>query len=165
VGGELLGPTVKTYTYLMDTRTLSSLPWSVLFNHTSSISADTSAGSTFWASTRTSSGSTRLTSISLAGNGLLLRGVPGVLGRGTSKLLALWTGEPGTGFNGFDLERSRCVRDSDERVALNFLMEDRVEERGRSECCDADDRGRLGVNGIDLGGLGVDAGAIVVSWL
>jgi hypothetical protein len=56
------------------------------------------------------------------------------------------------------------VRDSEESEALNFLMEDialGVDERGKSEYCDADDNGRFGVNGM-RDGLGVGGGAIVV---
>jgi hypothetical protein len=124
------------------------------------MSPDTSPGSTFCASTSTSSGSTRLTSISLVeggGNGLLLllRGVPGVLGRVTSKLLTLLTGEAGTGFNdGFVFVRRRCERDSDESEALNFLIEDIEEWADES---DVDESGRFGVNGAGLVGFkGVD---------
>jgi hypothetical protein len=67
--------------------------------------------------------------------------------------------------SGLDLERSRCVRDSDESVALNFLREDSalgVDERGRSEWLDAADNGRFGVNRIGRDGLGVDVGAMLV---
>ena len=132
------------------------------------MSAETSAASTFWASTRTSSGSTRLTSISLvvAGNGLLLRGVPGVFGRETSRLVVLRAGEPGTGLSGFERASRRWVRDSDDSDALNFLIDDMgplgVVDRGSSECCDTDDSGRLGVNGMVRVGLGVGSGAMVV---
>jgi hypothetical protein len=80
----------------------------------------------------------------------LLRGVPGVFGRATSRLLALRAGEPGTVFKGLDFERSRCERDSEVSVALNFLTDDitlGVVERGMSEYCETDDNGRLGVNG------------------
>ena len=58
------------------------------------------------------------------------------------------------------------MRDSEVSVALNFLMEDMaalagVEERGRSLCWEAAERGRFGVNGMGRLGLGVDVGAIV----
>ena len=68
--------------------------------------------------------------------------------------------------SGFERASRRWVRDSDDSDALNFLIDDMgplgVVDRGSSECCDTDDSGRLGVNGMVRVGLGVGSGAMVV---
>jgi hypothetical protein len=155
-------------THLMETMTLSSLPWSRLaaLSHASSTSPETSPGSTDWKSTRTSSGSTLLTSILLVpgiSDGLSApsrRGVAGVLG------LLVEVGVPGTGARidlGFTVV---LVRDSEEMGALYFLCVDerifgvvaRANLASRSEIepledVEDDDSGRLGVKGAGLVGL------------
>jgi hypothetical protein len=113
-------------TDLMETMTLSSLPWSRLaaFSHASSTSPEMSPASTVSKSTKTSSGSTLLTSILLAAGinkGLSApsrRGVPGVRG------LLVDVGVPGTGAR-LDLGLTVLLaRDSDETEALYFLCVD-----------------------------------------
>ena len=152
----------------METMTLSSLPWSRLaaFSHDSSTSPDISPGSTVWKSTRTSSGSTLLTSILLVvgiNNGLSApsrRGVPGVLG------LLVEVGVPGTGARAYLGFAVLLVRDSEEIVALYFLCVDErmlgaavranlasMSETEPLEDVEDVDNGRLGVNGAGLEGL------------
>jgi hypothetical protein len=152
----------------METMTLSSLPWSRLaaLSHASSTSPEISPGSTVWKSTKTSSGSTLLTSILLVAgisDGLSApsrRGVPGVLG------LLVDVGVPGTGARvdlGFTV---LLVRDSEEIGALYFLCVDErifavvvranlasMSEIEPLEDVEDVDNGRLGVKGAGLVGL------------
>lgn len=154
-------------TNLMETMTLSSLPWSRLaaLSHASSTSPETSPGSTVWKSTRTSSGSTLLTSILLVAgieDGLSApsrRGVPGVLG------LLVEVGVPGTGARanlGFTV---LLVRDSEEIAALYLCVDARIlgmcvranlasmSEIELLEEIEELEMGRLGVKGTGLVGL------------
>ncbi|EED77073.1 predicted protein, partial [Postia placenta Mad-698-R] len=115
-----------------------------------------------WKSTRASSGSTLLTSISLIfgkGSGLSapLRGVVGVLGLEPEELdPSVFVGVPGTEAS-LGLGLLTClVRDSVDRAALNFFAEPRrlgVVDRGmrpvfvRSSL--EAEKGRFGVNGTE----------------
>lgn len=74
------------------------------------------------------------------------------------------TGEAGTVLNvvdgtGFDFERIRCERLSEDNVALNFLIELigplLVEVEVLPDLSDAADKGRLGVNGVGRVAVGV----------
>jgi hypothetical protein len=176
---KLFPPKQMLIYYRIDTMTLSSWPWSclMLFSHASSISPLTSPTSTVCESTRTCSGSTLLTSISLVEGikeglsaPLRLLGVPGVLGRLCDP--SFFVGVPGTGAN-VDLDLKVVdglffERDSTERGALYFLCVEfrRIgvltrERRALRESAEDEllivvevvdtldwaDRGRLGVNG------------------
>lgn len=119
-----------------------------------SISADKSAASTVSKSTKTSSGSTLLTSISLialgAGLGAPLRGVVGVFGRDVVPSAGdFLAGEVLVAADrGLDLDR---VRDSEVRGALYFLRPLGVAGTGNREMSSLDteaERGRRGVNDI-----------------
>lgn len=147
-------------TYRTETMTLSSLPWSraAAFSQASSISPEISPGSTVWKSTRTDSGSTLLTSISLvAGINIgLLHGDTGV--RGRLALPSLFVGVPGTGASVADGLGLRFLRDSTERGALYFLFAVRsgvagaltedfeMESKEDTEDIEETEGARLGVN-------------------
>ncbi len=140
-------------TYRIETITLSCFPWSMKMS-SRSISPETSAGSTVFESTRTSSGFTLDTSISLKGPGtgvillpqavelvphtlsgrlcLAEMGVPGVRGllTGVPDLLLepssdLPDGDAGTVGRGVFVRGNLRGLDSAERGALYFLLEPR----------------------------------------
>ena len=125
----------------IETRTLSSLLlFAAVRRKFSSTSPDMSVGSTVSQSTRTSSGSTLLTSISLrssrSGSSSPCRGVPGVLGLNGSRFVGVPGAGGAAGAGGFIFTVVR-VRASEERAALNLLADasglSGVEERGVSD--------------------------------
>lgn len=125
----------------IETRTLSSLLlFAAVRRKFSSTSPDMSVGSTVSQSTRTSSGSTLLTSISLrssrSGSSSPCRGVPGVLGLNGSRFVGVPGAGGAAGAGGFIFTVVR-VRASEERAALNLLADasglSGVEEREVSD--------------------------------
>lgn len=111
----------------------------------SSTSPEMSIGSTVSQSTRTSSGSTLLTSISLrssrSGSSSPCRGVPGVLGLNGSRFVGVPGAVGAAGGFIFTVVRTRA---SEERAALNLLAEasglSGVEEREASDVLEIERR-------------------------
>lgn len=130
----------------METRTLSSLLlFAAVRRKFSSTSPEMSIGSTVSQSTRTSSGSTLLTSISLrssrSGSSSPCRGVPGVLGLNGSRFVGVPGAVGAAGGFIFTVVRTRA---SEERAALNLLAEasglSGVEEREASDVLEIERR-------------------------